>query len=246
MGISTVRESLIAAINGADSADGDDYMPLFCYIVMKGMPNRLPSQLQTTKIISQRKSQQKYFIDACVAMKALRNFCNVLFKTENETESKEDNEKEIGVIIREEQQTTPSPNPPSNGSGKSSLFSTLRSKLPQRKSQPSTPTNVSSKKTFFNISPTNTFSSFINKNKSKDVSASSASENDDDGSGQNIDSSSSSKGNGSSLQVPKQVAPKPNPLKVINDTEQTQSDDENQKEEEENDDIMVQVSTKLN
>merc|ERR1712228_176805 len=236
MGISTVRESLIAAINGADSADGDDYMPLFCYIVMKGMPNRLPSQLQTTKIISQRKSQQKYFIDAFVAMKVLRNFCNVLFKTENETESKDENEKEIGVIIREEQQTTPSPNPPSNGSGKSSLFSTLRSKLPQRKSQPSTPTNVSSKKTFFNISPTNTFTSFINKSKaSKDISASSASENDDDVSS-GLNSSSSSKG--SSLQVPKTMAPKPNHLKIINDQETTQSDndEENEKQKEEEED----------
>merc|ERR1712130_1053692 len=165
-------------------------------------------------------SQQKYFIDACVAMKALRNFCNVLFKTENETEIKEDNEKkEIGVIIKEEQQT--------NGSVKSSLFSTLRSKLPQRKSQPSTPTNVSSKKTFFNISPTNTFSSFINKNKNNQNGKEQISENDDDdGSGNNLDSSSSSKGNGSSLQIPKQIAPKPNHLKIINDMEQTKSDND--------------------
>merc|ERR1712130_227080 len=138
-------------------------------------------------------SQQKYFIDACVAMKALRNFCNVLFKTENETEIKEDNEKkEIGVIIKEEQQT--------NGSVKSS---------------------------FFNISPTNTFSSFINKNKNNQNGKEQISENDDDdGSGNNLDSSSSSKGNGSSLQIPKQIAPKPNHLKIINDMEQTKSDND--------------------
>merc|ERR1712244_95665 len=92
--IATVRESLVAAINGADSADGDDYMPLFCYIIMKGVPEHLPSQLQTTKVISQRKEQDKYFIDCCVAMKALRNFCNVLFETNN---NHTDN-KNIGVI----------------------------------------------------------------------------------------------------------------------------------------------------
>eukprot|EP00483_Globobulimina_turgida_P000435 UN00435 len=103
--IATVREALIASINGADSADGDDYMPLFCYILMKGVPHYLPSQLQTTKVISQRKLQDKYFIDCCVAMKALRNFCNVLFKNENEKIENENKQTEteqknnIGTII---------------------------------------------------------------------------------------------------------------------------------------------------
>eukprot|EP01084_Bolivina_argentea_P060228 110052_1 len=99
--ISTVREGLIASINGADSADGDDYMTLFCYILMKSNPHYLPSQLQTTKIISQRKTQDKYFIDCCVAMKALRNFCNVLFKNENK------NNTQIGIITQTNTQTQP-------------------------------------------------------------------------------------------------------------------------------------------
>ncbi len=45
--ICTVREALIASINGAYSADGDDYMTLFCDMLMKSVPNYLPSQLQT-------------------------------------------------------------------------------------------------------------------------------------------------------------------------------------------------------
>merc|ERR1712244_99728 len=98
---------------------------------------------------------------------------------------------------------------------------------------PSTPTNVSAKKTFFNISPTNTFSSFMNKNKAnKDISTSSASENEVDEKN-NVNSSSTPKG----PSVPKTIAPKPNHLKIINDeetetetTETTQSDEnENEK-----------------
>merc|ERR1712129_300212 len=143
-----------------------------------------------TKIISQRKTQDKYFIDCCVAMKALRNFCNVLFKTADE-QTTTDEQKEIGVIVKVEKQEKES-----ESSG-TSLFSTLRSKLPQRKSPSSTPTNSSgaAKKTFFNISPTNTFSNFINKNKKNEMSESDAS--------------------GAPLPVPKTQAPKPNSLEII-------------------------------
>merc|ERR1712129_58034 len=177
-----------------------------------------------TKIISQRKTQDKYFIDCCVAMKALRNFCNVLFKTADE-QTTTDEQKEIGVIVKVEKQEKES-----ESSG-TSLFSTLRSKLPQRKSPSSTPTNSSgaAKKTFFNISPTNTFSNFINKNKKNELSE-------------------------SPLPVPKTQAPKPNSLEIISDEEQQnmkkEEDDKIEQDEHANDDIqdadiMVQVSTKL-
>merc|ERR1712129_562028 len=138
--------------------------------------------------------------DCCVAMKALRNFCNVLFKTENDQKINEDaldEQKEIGVIIKVGKQEKES------ASSGTSLFSTLRSKLPQRKSPSSTPTNSSgaAKKTFFNISPTNTFSNFINKNKKNELS-----ESDD--------------AIGGPLPVPKTQAPKPNSLEIISDEEQ--------------------------
>merc|ERR1712129_604470 len=166
--------------------------------------------------------------DCCVAMKALRNFCNVLFKTENDQKINEDaldEQKEIGVIIKVGKQEKES------ASSGTSLFSTLRSKLPQRKSPSSTPTNSSgaAKKTFFNISPTNTFSNFINKNKKNEMSE-------------------------SPLPVPKTQAPKPNSLEIISDEEQQnmkkEEDDKIEQDEHANDDIqdadiMVQVSTKL-
>merc|ERR1712048_1179615 len=119
---------------------------------------------------------------------------------------------------------------PNASSSKTSLFSTLRSKLPQRKSQPSTPNSASGKKTFFNISPTNTFSSFINKNKNNHSASSDAS---DDGSGQTLDSNSSSSVN-KALNVPKTIPPiKPkSPLGIINDgggdVEQKQEDNEDE------------------
>merc|ERR1712187_32946 len=96
-----------------------------------------------------------------------------------------------------------SPNANSSGS-KTSLFSTLRSKLPQRKSPSSTPNSASGKKTFFNISPTNTFSSFINKNKNNNHLNSASSDASDDGSGQTLDSNSSSSVN-KALNVPKTI-----------------------------------------
>jgi len=177
--ICTVRDSLVACINGADSAGGDDYMPLFCYILMKGVPSYLPSQLQTCKVISQRKQQDKYFIDCCVAMKALRNFCNVLFKTENENDfnvlqQQQQQQQQIVVVSssnteqNESQQQQTSDNLDKK-STPSSLFSQLRSKLPQRSSsknnRDASPSAPSSKK-FFGLSPTSSFSSFMKKNNS--------------------------------------------------------------------------------
>merc|ERR1712048_863938 len=122
---------------------------------------------------------------------------------------------------------------PNASSSKTSLFSTLRSKLPQRKLQPSTPNSASGKKTFFNISPTNTFSSFINKNKNNSHLNSASSDASDDGSGQTLDSNSSSSVN-KALIVPKTIPPmRPkSPLGIINDgggdVEQKQEDNEDE------------------
>merc|ERR1712083_1258000 len=145
--------SLVATINGANSAGGDDYLPLFCYVIMKGMPQHLPSQLQTAKVISQRKEQDKFFIDCCVAMKALRNFCNVLFEDDQEpqepvTENTETTKGNDEKPVTEDKEK-------SNGN-KSSLFNTLRSKLPQRAAK------QNGNSLFNNLSP----SHFMNKKNS--------------------------------------------------------------------------------
>eukprot|EP01084_Bolivina_argentea_P276827 472432_1 len=60
-----------------------DNMLLLCYIIMKAVPTYLPSQLQTCKIISQRKKQDDYFIYCVRAMQNLRFFWNQLYGKQN-------------------------------------------------------------------------------------------------------------------------------------------------------------------
>ena len=223
--IATVRESLVASINGADSASGDDYLPLFCYVVMKGLPSYLPSQLQTAKVISQRKEQDKYFIDCCVAMKALRNFCNVLFKTEHEEQPQQTrggdtvNGQTPGMGATDHgsspQNEQPEATSKSNGNTKSSLFNTLRSKLPQR-------TPKQNGNALFNLSPSN----FMNK--------------------RNSSANNSPQPSTSPPAVPKETkepetesAPKPEQEQNALDTPTDAANDDDE-------DVMVQVSAKLN
>ena len=224
--IATVRESLVASINGADSASGDDYLPLFCYVVMKGLPSYLPSQLQTAKVISQRKEQDKYFIDCCVAMKALRNFCNVLFKTEHDEQDGNTangqtqgqtpgNDEAVSSQNEQHQEATSK----SNGNTKSSLFNTLRSKLPQRTPKQN---GNGAANSLFNLSPSN----FMNK--------------------RNSSANNSPQPSTSPPAVPKETkepepesAPKPEQEQNALDTPTDAANDDDE-------DVMVQVSAKLN
>jgi len=240
--IATVRETLVASINGADSASGDDYLPLFCYVIMKGLPDYLPSQLQTAKVISQRKEQDKYFIDCCVAMKALRNFCNVLFKTEHE--------EEVTTSTTTNGQTSTigraAPPPPipdgggheeeakakSNGTTKS-LFNTLRSKLPQR-------TPKGNGNLFNNLSPSNfiqrkspsqspTHSQSVNKESPKNTTPSgSGNDNDDDDDDDKDNDKDKDKDN------------------EANDTEKEDQQVKSIENDDDDGDVMVKVSAKLN
>ena len=217
--IATVRESLVASINGADSASGDDYLPLFCYVVMKGLPSYLPSQLQTAKVISQRKEQDKYFIDCCVAMKALRNFCNVLFKTEHDEQDGNTangqtqgqtpgNDEAVSSQNEQHQEATSK----SNGNTKSSLFNTLRSKLPQR-------TPKQNGNALFNLSPSN----FMNK--------------------RNSSANNSPQPSTSPPAVPKEPGPDP---EAAPKQEQNALDTPTDAANDDDEDVMVQVSAKLN
>merc|ERR1712217_1006148 len=105
--------------------------------------------------------------------KALRNFCNVLFKNEHEEEEVTPNGQTVaGNAVSPQSRTIGNAAPPppyqeeevkvkSNGTTKSSLFNTLRSKLPQR-------TPKSNGNLFNNLSPSN----FMNKRNSPQSSAS--------------------------------------------------------------------------
>lgn len=249
--IAAVRESLVASINGADSASGDDYLPLFCYVIMKGMPMYLPSQLQTAKVISQRKEQDKYFIDCCVAMKALRNFCNVLFKTEHDEQTTngqsamdttpgnmdsvnadaEAQRHEVQQQQQQQHQEQPEEKAKSNGNTKSSLFNALRSKLPQR-------TPKSNGNLFNNLSPSN----FMNKRMSPQSSASPK------------ETKESEEAQQSQHSQPLQPAPAPPPAapdqeqaEQVKEAEQeTESEANLVEDKSEENDVMVQVSAKLN
>jgi len=68
------RDSLSSVLALYPHTSSDDYLPFFCYIVMRAnIPNFL-SQMHYIKIVSQRKTMEKVFVDCIVAVKYLLSF----------------------------------------------------------------------------------------------------------------------------------------------------------------------------
>jgi len=67
------REYLVACLSLCPDASSDDFLPLYCYCLMRACVPHFLATLHMIKVVSQRRSQEKWFLDCCVAVKHLKS-----------------------------------------------------------------------------------------------------------------------------------------------------------------------------